>query len=74
MNESNLTYEQAIKKLSDIVEKLSSQSVPLSEASKFFEEGGELIKFCYSSLKTVKGKLLEIKNTLDGLKMEEEEN
>ena len=74
MNESNLTYEQAIKKLSDIVEKLSSQSVPLSEASKLFEEGGELIKFCYAAVENGSGKLIEIKDAVDGLKVEEEEN
>ena len=68
-----LTYEKAIERLGEITEKLSSQSTTLDEASKLFEEGGALIKFCHESLKFVKGKMLTIKNTIDGLKIEEEE-
>ena len=68
-----MTYEIAIQKLSEIVEKLSSQSLPLSQATKLFEEGLDLIKFCNQQLKTTKGKILEIKQELDKLKLEESE-
>ena len=43
-----MTYENAIEKLSEIIEKLSSESVPLSEATSLFEEGMKLIKYCYN--------------------------
>ena len=68
-----MTYEVAIQKLGDIVEKLSSQSLPLSQATSLFEEGMELIKFCYNELKVTKGKIFEIKKELDKLKLEEME-
>ncbi len=68
-----MTYEIAIQKLGDIVEKLSSQSLPLSQATSLFEEGMELIKFCYNELKVTKGKIFEIKKELDKLKLEEME-
>lgn len=68
-----MTYEIAIQKLGDIVEKLSSQSLPLSHATSLFEEGMELIKFCYNELKVTKGKIFEIKKELDKLKLEEME-
>ncbi len=68
-----MTYEIAIQKLSEIVEKLSSQSLPLSQATQLFEEGLDLIKFCNQQLKTTKGKILEIKQELDKLKLEESE-
>ena len=68
-----MTYEIAIQKLSEIVEKLSSQSLPLLQATQLFEEGLDLIKFCNQQLKTTKGKILEIKQELDKLKLEESE-
>ena len=68
-----MIYEIAIQKLGDIVEKLSSQSLPLSQATSLFEEGMELIKFCYNELKVTKGKIFEIKKELDKLKLEEME-
>lgn len=67
-----LTYEQAIERLSQINQQLSSQIISLDEASKLFEEGEMLLKFCYDKLKVVKGKMLTIRNSLDGLKLEEE--
>lgn len=66
-----MTYEEAIKKLTDIVDRLSSETVPLAEASGLFEEGMKLIKFCYGLVKETKGKVMEIKQELSQLKMEE---
>ncbi len=68
-----LSYEDAIKKLNEINEKLSAQNITLDQSSKLFEEGATLIKLCYEHLKVVKGKMLTIKDTIDGLIMEEEE-
>lgn len=66
-----MTYENAIKKLGEIIEKLSSESVPLAEATALFEEGLYLMKYCYSEIKVVKGKVYEIKEELGKLKLEE---
>lgn len=66
-----MTYEKAIQQLGEIVEKLSSESLPLSQATSLFEEGMKLIKFCYEQLKSSQGKIFEIKIQLDKLKMEE---
>lgn len=66
-----MTYENAIKKLGEIIEKLSSESVPLAEATTLFEEGLSLMKYCYSEIKVVKGKVYEIKEELGKLKLEE---
>ena len=41
-----LTYEQAYKRLEEIVEKLENGSVPLEESMKLFEEGTKLANFC----------------------------
>lgn len=66
-----MTYESAIKKLGEIIEKLSAESVPLAEATELFEEGLSLMKYCYGEIKVVKGKLFEIKEELGRLKLEE---
>ncbi len=39
----------------------------MSEAVKLFERGQELIKICYNSLDKAKGKLTEIKETIDNI-------
>lgn len=66
-----MNYEEAIKELEDIISKLNSTSLPMEEAKKLFERGKELSKFCYNSVKEVKGKIFEIKEELGALVEEE---
>lgn len=65
--DKELSYEEASAKLNKIIEKLESGQVPMSEALELFEEGKNLVKVCYSHLDKAKGKLTEIKETLEGL-------
>lgn len=65
--EKQPSYEEALKELGDIVIKLESGSLPLSEATELFERGKKLVKICYNHLDKAKGKLTEIKETLSGL-------
>lgn len=51
-----LTYEQAYKRLEEIVEKLENGSVPLEESMKLFEEGTKLANFCNSKLNAAEQK------------------
>lgn len=57
-----LTYEQAIKKLEEITEKLENGSVSLDESIKLFEEGTRLADFCNQKLNTAEQKFTELKN------------
>lgn len=57
-----LTYEQAIKKLEEITEKLENGSVSLDESIKLFEEGTKLADFCNQKLNTAEQKFTELKN------------
>lgn len=43
-------FEDALKKLEDIVKKMEAGDLPLEEALKSFEEGIKLINFCQSKL------------------------
>jgi exodeoxyribonuclease VII small subunit len=51
MNEDKeLTFEEAMMKLEEIVEKLEEGNVPLEQAISFFQEGMRLSKICHDKL------------------------
>jgi len=58
--EKTLTFEDAMTKLEEIVEKLEEGDVPLEEAISFYKEGMELSKLCHDKLKTVEEQLTQI--------------
>ncbi len=62
-----ISYEEASKELNQIIEKLEEDKLPLSSAMQMFERGQELVKICYKNLDSAKGKLTEIKETIDKL-------
>jgi exodeoxyribonuclease VII small subunit len=43
-------FEDALKKLEDIVRRMESGEMPLDDALKSFEEGVRLIRFCSAKL------------------------
>lgn len=63
--DQNLTYELAEKELNEIVNRLEEEKVSLSEASKLYERGAELVKFCLNQLEETKGKITVIRKNLD---------
>jgi len=54
----NLSFEQGLKNLEDIVSKLENEEVSLEEAINYFKEGEELIKLLRKKLEKAE---LEIK-------------
>lgn len=57
-----LTYEQALKKLEEIVEKLENNEVSLEESIKLFEEGTKLTKICNDKLSKAEQKFTVLVN------------
>lgn len=55
-----LKFEEALAKLSDINEKLSSDDVSLKESIKLFKEGVELTKLCQKKLDEAKQEIEQI--------------
>jgi exodeoxyribonuclease VII small subunit len=49
----NIPFEEAMKKLEEILEKLDANDVPLEEAIEIYKEGMELSKHCHDKLKAV---------------------
>ena len=56
----NLTYEEAVKKLTEIVSLLEKADTPLDESIKLFEEGTKLTAYCYETLKNASSKISEL--------------
>ena len=57
---NDMTYEQAIKRLDEIVALLEKNEVELDEALALFEEGTKLTAFCSKMLSDAKQKITEI--------------
>ena len=60
MSNEQLTYEQAVKRLDEIVALLEKNEVSLDEALELFEEGTRLTAFCTKKLSEAKQKITEI--------------
>jgi len=58
--ENKLSFEEAMTKLEQIVDKLEEGDVPLEEAIIFYKEGMELSKLCHDKLKNVEDQLTQI--------------
>ncbi len=62
-----MNYEEAAKRLEEIIAKLESGTISMSEALTLFEEGEKLAKVCFNELNAAKGKLTEVKEELGKL-------
>ena len=51
--ENKLSFEEAMRSLSNSLSKLEQGDVPLEEAIAYFKEGMELSKLCHEKLKDV---------------------
>ncbi|MBU1260070.1 MAG: exodeoxyribonuclease VII small subunit [Planctomycetes bacterium] len=59
-NISKLSFEQAIKKLTDIVSKIEDGQISLEQSLAQYEQGMELIKHCWAILQKAEKKIEEI--------------
>lgn len=57
-----LTYEEALKKLEEIVATLEEGSLPLDKSMDLFEEGTKLSAFCEKCLNEAEQKIKEVEN------------
>ena len=72
MKKVNLKFEEAMKKLENIVSNLENENIALDEALKLFEEGKLLSDFCKDALDKAKKKIEIIKlNDKDSFTIED---
>ncbi len=64
--ETELSFEQAMDKLEEIVSKLESGDVPLETAIELFQEGMKLSQLCGSKLEQVESKIEMLLETDQG--------
>lgn len=60
--EENFSFEQALKRLEDIVETLGAGNISLEESIKIYQEGIALSKLCSGMLEEAEGKVMAIMN------------
>lgn len=60
--QEELSFEEAMKQLEGIVEKLEEGDVPLEKAINYYQEGMNLTKVCNDKLKNVQEKMTQIMN------------
>lgn len=58
----NMTFEQALERLEEIVQKLESGNVSLDESIEIYQEGIMLSKQCSGMLQEAEGKVMAIVN------------
>ncbi|HID05992.1 MAG TPA: exodeoxyribonuclease VII small subunit [Armatimonadetes bacterium] len=63
---AELTFEQALKELEEIVAKLEEGQAPLEESLMLFERGAKLAKFCERKLDWVERKIKMVVLTDEG--------
>ena len=61
MNENNVTFEQSLMRLEQIVRALEHGDVPLEESLKLFQEGTGLVRSCQKLLDDAK---LQVKKVM----------
>jgi len=57
-----ISFEEAMKALEEIVEKLETGDVPLEKAIDYYQEGMKLSKLCNDKLVNVQEKMAKIMN------------
>lgn len=67
-----LSFEEAMERLREIVEKLESGEEPLEASMKLFEDGARLSALCYQELDKAEQKITELSKHTDGGENEDE--
>lgn len=60
MEEKKLDYEKSLKRLDEIVSKIETETLPLEESLKLYEEGRKLIASLEDALKEAEQKIKEL--------------
>ena len=63
---SNLSYEEALKRLEAIVEEMEGDDLPLESLIARYEEGMRLRKLCLDKLAEAEGKIQVLEESLSG--------
>lgn len=62
-----MNFEESVKRLEEIVQRLESGEAKLDEVNTLFSEGATITKNCYKMLNESKGKITVLREELDTL-------
>lgn len=65
MKKRENTFEESLNRLQEISNSLESGDIGLEESIKLYEEGINLAKLCYTTLKDAELKVTELKKQLE---------
>ncbi len=60
-----MTFEEGMKELDEIIQKLEGGKVGLAEGTKLFERGNKLVEDLYNEFTESKGKIFVIKENIE---------
>ena len=66
MNEKNMTFEQSMQRLEQIVRAMERGDVALDESLKLFQEGTELVRSCQKLLEEAELQIKKVTAAADG--------
>ena len=66
MKKNELTFEQSLERLDEIVRMLEKGDAPLAESLGLFEEGTALIRSCSKQLDEAEQKVVQLRKGPDG--------
>ena len=66
MAKKKKTYEEAAKRLEEIVDKLENSDVSLEESINLYKEGMELTLICREKLETAQKEVTQLRKNFDG--------
>lgn len=64
--QTQLNFEDAMKRMEEIVSSLERGDTPLEESIRLFEEGMTISKFCSEKLKTAEGTIQKLIESASG--------
>jgi len=67
---NSLSFEEALKKIEQILKQLENKELDLEEAINLYEEGLKLIHFCEEKLKNARARIEVILKDKEGFKLE----
>lgn len=67
MSEKNLSFEQAVAELEDIVKRLEKGELTLDESINFFQRGVELTRYCSKKLDAAERSITMLIEGEDGI-------
>ncbi|WP_026464902.1 exodeoxyribonuclease VII small subunit [Adhaeribacter aquaticus] len=62
---TNLTYQEALDELTDIISRLESESIPIDELAQKVKRASELIQYCQSKLTSTDSEVKKIISQLE---------